>query len=106
MVSHVVQSGRHSLCSEGELSGLVLIVHWRILSGIMQLLHGPHREHPFPVSPLVSVRNLMPSIGCHLQSCYLPLGLHATISSCHGAYIQASLSENFNHRLVCVMWNS
>jgi hypothetical protein len=32
-----------------------------------QLWHGPRREHRFPVSPLVRVRNLLPSNG---STCY------------------------------------
>jgi hypothetical protein len=32
MVRHVVRSPHRSLCSEGELSGLFLIVHWQIPS--------------------------------------------------------------------------
>jgi hypothetical protein len=41
--------------------------------------HGPRREHQFPVSSLVRVRNLLPSNGRCLQSHYLATGLHATI---------------------------
>jgi hypothetical protein len=37
------------------------------------------REHYFPVSPLVHVRNLLPSNGCCLQSNYLGTGLHAAV---------------------------
>jgi hypothetical protein len=44
---------------------------------LMQLLHRPQREHHFPISPLMCVRNLLPSSLC-LQSHYLTTGLHAS----------------------------
>jgi hypothetical protein len=34
--------------------------------------HGPRREHSFPVTPLVHVRNLLPRNGSCLESQYLP----------------------------------
>jgi hypothetical protein len=45
----------------------------------MQLSHRLQREHRFPVSPLVRVRDLLPSNRCCLQSHYLATGLHATL---------------------------
>jgi hypothetical protein len=52
-------------------SDCLLIISW----------HGPHRAHRFLVSPLVRVRNLLPSNGRCLQSHYLAAGLHATVFS-------------------------
>jgi hypothetical protein len=48
---------------------------------VTQLSHGQRREHRFPVSPLVRVRNLLPSNWRCLQSYYLVTGLHATVYS-------------------------
>jgi hypothetical protein len=45
----------------------------------MQLLHRLHREHCVPDSPVVRVRNLLPSSWRCLQGHYLALGLHAAI---------------------------
>jgi hypothetical protein len=53
----------------------------------MQLPHEPCREHRFPVSPLLRVKNLLPSNGRGLQGHYLATGLHATTEThciyCH-----------------------
>jgi hypothetical protein len=49
-----------------------------------QLSHILCREHLFPVSQLVSVRNLLPSNGRCLQSHYLATGLHTTIQFTQG----------------------
>lgn len=45
----------------------------------MQLSHGPPRKHFFPVSPLVSLRNLLPNNRRYLENRYLATGLHVTI---------------------------
>jgi hypothetical protein len=47
--------------------------------------HGPRREHLFPVTPLMSITNLLRQIrsNCHfLQSHYLSTGLHDTVYYC------------------------
>jgi hypothetical protein len=46
---------------------------------VTQLSHGPRKEHCFPVSPLVLVRNLLPSNERCLRSHYLAKSLHATL---------------------------
>jgi hypothetical protein len=46
-----------------------------------EAVHGPRREHLFPVSPLMRARNLLPSNGRCLQSHYLATGIHATIET-------------------------
>jgi hypothetical protein len=48
---------------------------------VTQVPHGPRTERRFQVSPLVRVRNLLPSNGRCLQSHYLATGLHATVFS-------------------------
>jgi hypothetical protein len=48
---------------------------------VTQLSHGKHREHLFPVSPLVRVKNLLPSNEHCLHSHYLATGLYATLWS-------------------------
>jgi hypothetical protein len=45
-----------------------------------QLSHRLHREHHFPVSPLMHVRNLLPNNGRCLQSHSLAMGQHAIIT--------------------------
>jgi hypothetical protein len=46
---------------------------------VSQLLHGPHRDYYFAVSPLVCVRKLLPSNGRCLHCQYLAMGLRATV---------------------------
>jgi hypothetical protein len=46
---------------------------------VTQLPYGRRIEHRFPVSPLVRVRNLLPSNWRCLKSRYLATGIHATI---------------------------
>jgi hypothetical protein len=48
---------------------------------VKQLSHGSHREHIFPVSPLVRVRNLLPRNGRCLQS------LLSNGSTCYDIYM-------------------
>jgi hypothetical protein len=48
----------------------------------MQLSHEPRREHRFPLSPLVHVRNLLRPLSSNdhcLESRYLATGLHAAV---------------------------
>jgi hypothetical protein len=45
---------------------------------VTQLSHGPRREQLFSVSPLVHVRNMLPSNGRYLQSHYLATALRTT----------------------------
>jgi hypothetical protein len=47
---------------------------------VTQLARGRRREHRFKVSPLVHVRNMLPSKGRCLWNHYLAAGLHATMS--------------------------
>jgi hypothetical protein len=44
-----------------------------------EAVKGPRRKRRFPVSPLVRIRNLLPSNGPSLESHYLATGLDATI---------------------------
>jgi hypothetical protein len=48
-------------------------------TGVILLRHGSCIEHCFPLSPLVRVRNLLPSNGRCFQSHYLVTGLHAAV---------------------------
>jgi hypothetical protein len=49
---------------------------------VTRFSHAPRREHLFPVSPLVRVRNLLCSNGCCLQSHYFMTNLYKKFDIC------------------------
>jgi hypothetical protein len=60
---------------------------------VSQLPHGPRREHFFPVSLWVRVRNLLPSNRRCLQSHCVATDLHATIYT--SIYVKSRRGQNF-----------